>query len=261
MKKIQLLLLFLSFVTLSGCGKKPQEASVGEPAETTPVTDYAKSIQGAWVSYDVTKSGERLTKTTIVMDGYMAEAIFNADQNKFIKCFGGSWSVDKNVFSLTTEFSSDDPSQVGTTSDVVFYITSDTIAFEGDNSLWTRVDSGQQGDLAGAWLITGREQEGKMNHWEPGPRKTMKILSDKRFQWIAFNTETKEFFGTGGGTYEAANGTYTENIEFFSRDSSRVGASLRFDFQLQEGKWHHSGSSSKGDPIHEVWTRRKDLEK
>ena len=43
----------------------------------------------------------------------------------------------------------------------------------------------------------------------------MKILTGSRFQWIAYNTETKQFFGTGGGSYTAKNGVYTENIEFF----------------------------------------------
>ena len=85
----------------------------------------------------------------------------------------------------------------------------------------------------------------------------MKILSGSRFQWIAYNTETKEFMGTGGGTYTTTNGEYTENIEFFSRDVSRVGASLSFDYRLVDGKWNHSGLSSKGDPIHEIWSVRE----
>jgi hypothetical protein len=91
----------------------------------------------------------------------------------------------------------------------------------------------------------------------PGARRTMKILSGTRFQWIAYNTETKEFFGTGGGTYQTQNGKYTENIEFFSRDNSRVGSRLEFDFAVDGGNWNHKGLSSKGDPIDEIWTRRE----
>ncbi len=89
-----------------------------------------------------------------------------------------------------------------------------------------------------------------------GPRKTMKILSGTRFQWIAYNTATKEFMGTGGGTYTTIDGKYTENIGFFSRDDSRVGASLEFNYELKDGDWHHSGFSSKGNPIYEVWSKR-----
>jgi len=45
---------------------------------------------------------------------------------------------------------------------------------------------------------------------------------------------------------------------YFSKafDSSRVGASLSFDASLKEGKWHHSGLSSKGDKIYEIWERK-----
>src|SRR5690606_19688200 len=105
------------------------------------------------------------------------------------------------------------------------------------------------------WVITGRaDKEGNLNQMTPGDRRTVKILSGGRFQWIAFNSATKQVMGTGGGTYTAENGKYTENISFFSKDNNRVGASLEFEYQLKDGKWHHSGKSSKGDPIHEIWS-------
>jgi hypothetical protein len=125
---------------------------------------------------------------------------------------------------------------------------------------WNRIDDGNPGELYGAWLITGRERNGEISRSTPGARKTMKILSGTRFQWIAYNTDTGEFFGTGGGTYTTENGKYTENIEFFSRDNSRVGRSLRFEYEIKDGEWHHSGLSSKGEPIYEIWTSRADLD-
>ena len=84
----------------------------------------------------------------------------------------------------------------------------------------------------------------------------MKILSGTRFQWIACNTETKQFMGTCGGTYATLNAEYTENIDFFSRDVTKVGLSLSFNYELIDGNWHHSGFSSKGDPINEIWSLR-----
>jgi hypothetical protein len=122
-----------------------------------------------------------------------------------------------------------------------------------------RVDDGKPGALSGAWLITGRMANGKATKNTPGARRTMKILSGTRFQWIAYNVETKEFFGTGGGTYTTADGKYTENIEFFSRDNSRVGSSLNFDFSIEEGRWRHKGLSSKGEPIDEYWSKRESI--
>jgi hypothetical protein len=88
-----------------------------------------------------------------------------------------------------------------------------------------------------------------------GTRKTLKILSGTRFQWAAIDPGTKEFFGTGGGTYQFANGKYMEHIEFFSKDNNRIGATLAFDGKLENGDWHHSGLSSKGEKIYEIWSR------
>jgi hypothetical protein len=119
--------------------------------------------------------------------------------------------------------------------------------------IWEKL-SDSKDDLIGNWVITGRKQEGKISRSTPGARRTVKILSDGRFQWVAFNSETKEFSGTGGGTYTAKDGKYVETITFFSRDDSRVGAELGFDFKVIDGEWHHSGLSSKGDPIYEIWT-------
>ncbi len=127
---------------------------------------------------------------------------------------------------------------------------------DGRKEEWIHIDNGTPGKLSGAWLITGRMNDGKMSKMNPGARRTMKILSGTRFQWIAYNVDTKEFLGTGGGTYTTENGKYTENILFFSRDNNRVGASLQFDFTLEDGNWRHKGLSSKGDLIDEVWTKR-----
>ena len=89
-----------------------------------------------------------------------------------------------------------------------------------------------------------------------GARKTIKMISGTRFQWAAFNSETKQFSGTGGGTVILENGKYNEHIEFFSRNPDRVGADLSFDFKVDGNKWDHSGKSSTGSPIREIWTKQ-----
>lgn len=106
--------------------------------------------------------------------------------------------------------------------------------------------------------MSGRIRDGKTQMRDTAkPRKTMKVLSGTRFQWIAYNTETKQFMGTGGGTYTTLKGKYTENIEFFSRDNSKAGLSLVFDYSLENGTWNHKGFSSKGVAMHEIWGVRK----
>ena len=74
---------------------------------------------------------------------------------------------------------------------------------------------------------------------------------------LIFNLEKKEFKGTGGGTYTTINGKYSEKIEFFSRDNSRVGMNLEFNYDIDKGNWIHKGKTSKGDPLHEIWVKRK----
>ncbi len=128
------------------------------------------------------------------------------------------------------------------------------LTVNGATETYKRVDDSKS-QLAGHWLITGRMNNGSMQTITPGARRTIKLLTGTRFQWIAINVETKEFFGTGGGSYTFVNGKYTENIEFFSRDSTRVGASLSFDGKVEGNNWHHSGLSSRGEPIHEIWTK------
>ena len=213
-------------------------------------------LQGAWTSSETNEIGDEITITTIVIDGYLAETFYNKKTNAFVKTFGGYWTVKDSVFSITQEFSSSDSSTVGKTRDLIFDLKGDTITFKGSDKIWTRIDDGQYGELNGAWLISGRERDGNMVRRSPGDRKTMKILSGSRFQWIAYNTATGKFSGTGGGTYTAKNGTYTEHIEFFSRDNSRVGASLSFQYEVKENEWHHRGLSSKGKPIYEIWSPR-----
>ena len=112
--------------------------------------------------------------------------------------------------------------------------------------------------LDGQWLMGGRMRNGEISYRDTsGPRKTLKVLFNGRFQWIAFNTDTFAFMGTGGGNYSSVDGIYKEEIKFFSRDDSRVGAILPFDYELISGEWHHKGKSSKGVPIHEIWVQRE----
>ena len=253
------LILPLVLLLLFFCNKyNKNNASSLLTANTQSIINVENEIelQGAWTSSETNESGAHITITTIVMDGYLAETFYNEKTNAFIKTFGGFWTVKDSVISLTREFSSNDSLSVGKTRDLIFDLRGDSITFKGSDKIWTRIDDGKKGDLNGAWLISGRERDGNMIRRSPGARKTMKILSGSRLQWIAYNTDSGKFFGTGGGAYTAENGTYTEHIEFFSRDNSRVGANLSFQYEVKENEWHHHGLSSKGKPIYEIWSPR-----
>lgn len=210
---------------------------------------------GAWEQVE-----NNVRTTMICSDKFFAVTVYHVEEKKFIGTYGGSYRIESKTLIEAIEFNTLHNEMIG--KEDVFNIVSLangklSLKKEKNKTVWNKVDDGKPGALAGAWLITGRVVNNENQSITPGARKTMKIVSGTRFQWIAYNSDTKEFFGTGGGTYTTVDGKYTESLLFFSRDSNRVGAKLEFDFALEEGKWRHKGLSSKGDPIDEVWTKRE----
>lgn len=211
----------------------------------------AQELRGAW-KRDLDTAVQYMT----IADGYFSVATFHSGNKRFIRTRGGSARFNGSILEGTIEFNSSDKTEVRQqySHPVKRSGNSMRLDLEGITAEWKSVDNAVEG-LSGNWAITGREQNGQMAAIKPAARKTVKLMSETRFQWIAINAETGDFFGTGGGTYSFEDGQYTEHIEFFSRDSSRVGASLAFQGQLINGHWHHRGKSSKGDPIYEIWSR------
>lgn len=207
-----------------------------------PVQD---PVNGAWQ-----KQNADTKEVLIFQDNYFSHTVFSP--TAFISTRGGVYRYDNGKLVMNIEFDTKNKDAVGSKEEAVFTIDANGKGQWQGN--WTRLDKGV-GDLAGNWRITGRKQNDEMGQIRRGPRKTIKLLSGTRFQWAAINTETGEFFGTGGGTYTFKDGKYTEHIDFFSRDNSRVGASLSFDGSVKGNEWHHSGKSSQGAPIYEIWTR------
>ena len=214
------------------------------------------NITGAWQA-----GTDENQMVMIVADKFYSVAVYNKKDKNYIGTHGGVFRIEKNEFVFVNEFNTANKEDIGVEGRTTIQISGNTLKLGSGKIVWDfkRLDDGKPGALAGAWLITGRVTDNGMQTITPGARKTMKILSGSRFQWSAYNSETKEFFGTGGGTYTTENGKYTETIEVFSRDNSRVGAKLEFDFSFVDGNWRHSGKSSKGDPIDEIWTQRQKL--
>ncbi|MEQ1587754.1 MAG: membrane or secreted protein [Cyclobacteriaceae bacterium] len=216
---------------------------------------YSQDLTGAW------QSGPDENRSVMIVAGkFFSVAVYNVKDKTYTGTYGGTWRLEKDQFIEVQEFNTLKPELIGTEQRMTVTIQKDKLSFK-DGAEFARLDNGKPGALSGAWLITGRMgDDGTIQKRTPGARKTMKILSGTRFQWIAYNNETKEFFGTGGGTYTTVDGKYTETIEVFSRDNSRVGVKLEFDFSLLEGgDWRHHGKSSKGEPIDEVWSKREKI--
>ncbi len=216
----------------------------------------AQSLIGAWEA-KVTEDGRALRNVVIISEGYQVATFYDAETGVFVSTNGGTWQLDGTSLSETVEFDTKTPERVGTTISFEIILSKEELRIKDAPLVWKRLDDGHPGALAGAWLFAGRKRNGEIQRRDTNqPRKTMKILSGTRFQWIAYNTATKEFKGTGGGKYTTENGRYTEHIEFFSKDNARVGAQLGFDYEIKEGAWHHSGLNSKGQPMYEIWENR-----
>jgi hypothetical protein len=208
------------------------------------------SLAGAW---QLKKDG--LHHTLVFVDNYLSYALYDLNGKKFINTWGGPYKQQNKQIVVSIEYNATKPEEVQKSHTFQFDLTKDlSINVTGNKENWQRIDS-NDAPLAGVWRITNRKVDNQMNEMPLRDRRTLKILSGTRFQWVAINVKTGEFSGTGGGTYSFKDGKYIENIDFFSRDDSRVGASLTFNGKLDNGQWHHSGLSSKGAPIYEIWSR------
>lgn len=214
----------------------------------------ATVLNGAWKLQN-----SPMDEVAIFTDGYFVRTTYSKADKKLHYTYGGPYELDNsNTLSFKQEFNTANPESVGETINVPLNIQGGTITVDnnGSTETWKRLDDGK-GALAGVWRSGGRLQDGKVSYSPLGARKTFKVLSGSRFQWTAFNTETREMLGTGGGSYTYVNGKYTENIEFFSRDSSRVGVSLTFDGRVDSDNWYHSGKNSRGENMSEIWGKVK----
>src|SRR6187397_2427877 len=148
------------------------------------------SLTGAWNA----KNGS-IDHTLVFQDGYFSYSIYDKANRKFIRTWGGTFSEAGGQAHANIEFDTESKDNVGGHKHFAATVNGNTLNFDGGagvNSM-TRIDDGNT-NLAGTWRITGRMRDGSIQPIEKSARKTLKILSSTRFQWMAINTETKEFF-------------------------------------------------------------------
>lgn len=222
----------------------------------------AQLLTGAWklVTYNGKPFAEECIK--IFSDEYFMFAIHTAD-GAFVKAGGGNYKTNGTEYTEVQDFHTSDSTQVLKPLTYYFSLKKDelTISAKVNRNVetWKKVDDVST-PLSGTWRFGARvndEGVAGQRRGSASPRQTMKILSGNYFQWAAFNSETKQCSGTGGGTYKLQDNQYTETIHFFSRDNSRVGVSLTFDYKLNGADWYHKGKGTTGNPVSEVWEKVK----
>lgn len=211
----------------------------------------------------VYQASEKLAQGTrhfllLVSENYVIHSVYESGPAHFVSTMGGFYQTEGDSLHIALEFNSAFSETGEKKHDVAYSYAGGSLIFNGNASRpYTREPSLSQ-PLDGQWLFASRGPDtGQERRGDANPRKTLKFLKDGYFQWIAYNTESMEFFGTGGGRYAADKGSYTEVIQFFSRDDSRVGAELSFQFDRQDDDWHHRGSNSRGEPMYEIWAIRQ----
>jgi hypothetical protein len=210
------------------------------------------AMQGSWIN----RQGG-LCRMILIQDDYLIFTVYDEKNPTFHYCWGGPLKRANNQLLVRLDFHSKGIPVSGPYMQVKLQQEGDRIQLDEEGKL-TNCNKlkDPEGALTGVWRISSRQQNGQMTSIPLRARRTLKLLTGNRFQWVAISIETGEFFGTGGGSYQFDHGRYTENIAFFSRDSSRVGQKLQFsDKLLSDGQWEHSGNSSKGETLFEIWTR------
>lgn len=184
---------------------------------------------------------------------------YHIADKKFLGSEGGTWRKDGNDLILTYEWSSSDTANVGKEFKTSIRFSTSELRLGLFPQALKKLDTGSPGALMGEWIISGNYSNDVVAK-RPSPfypRRTMKILTGNHFQWISYNVKTKEFFGTGGGTYRTSiDGKYEETIEFFTKAASSIGKRVAFDYSFKDGDWRHKGQKSTGGPLDECWTPR-----
>ncbi len=207
------------------------------------------SLEGVWQNNE-----EGTVSTIIATDSYLSLVKYKTDGD-FLETFGG-----KYILSNTDEIFIDYDYHT-TSIDVVnsrqsYNVSLKKKSFEIKGIKYKKLDT-QKSVMNGLWQISARQNtNGEMQEMKAGSRKTYKILMDGYFQWIAFDNQSHEFFGSGGGTFTLDKGKYQEKILVFSKDKKRIGDVIIFDADVNNSEWIHFGVNSKGDNIKELWKKK-----
>ena len=187
--------------------------------------------------------GEK-THRVFLDENYLIETVFKTDDGFFVLSRGGFYTSENGSYNVQFEFNSNFEKDRLSTKKYDHKENWKDISFPNQN-------------LEGKWLMAGRvKPEGEQRRDITRSRKTMKILLNGYFQWIAFDTANMSFKGSGGGTYTAKEGAYVETLDYFSRDPEKVGKILPFEYTQKQNEWYHKGYTSKGAPMHEIWHKR-----
>ncbi len=203
------------------------------------------------------KEGRTVFHELKIEGDYFVHSVYETTPPRFVKTVGGFYTTQGDTLKVALEFNSNYQEDGISVLAIPYQLQGLRLLLDTGEQMAFTAAEGEAQALDGQWLFATRGPDsGQERRGEQNTRKTLKFLLNGRFQWIAYDTEGFQFKGTGGGSYTANDGKYTERIDYFSRDNARVGASLEFQYELQENDWHHRGKNSRGKPMYEIWAKR-----
>ncbi len=226
-------------------------------------TSYAQILNGAWRL--VEENGEPVKHEAIKLfsNSYFTYAAYHKNTGEFIEAKGGTYTLNNLSYKEHLEIDSNEPQHSGQTVAYKNTLEGNKLTLldlaTGDTQVWQRFDEGDNYQMTYCWRIHKKKDEGDTD-WrtiEYRPRKTLKMITNKRYQVLALNSETGQFVGSSGGAWSSEGDTYVEHVEFFSKDQSNVGRSLKFNRSFEDGLWFHTGKTTKGEEMMEYWHRYK----
>jgi hypothetical protein len=227
----------------------------------TSINAYSQVLPGVY-NDTIEENGVKKIHQVKLNKDYFIYNEYENNPPRFTKTMGGFTQIENTasgkLLVVLLEFNSDYPKDSIRQLSIPIKMVGENLQLNWFQELMLKPVKTESQDLDGEWLFATRGPDtGQKRRGEESTRKTLKFLKDGSFQWIAYDTDSFRFSGTGGGSYTAKNGVYTEQIEFFSKDDTRVGAQLKFNYELQGNDWHHTGNNSKGEPMYEIWSKRQ----
>jgi len=223
----------------------------------------AQTLNGGWRLVEVNDKPVKHEVTKLYSNSYFTYSAYDKNTGEFIEARGGLYALDHLSYKEHLEIDSKEPKHSGSTVDYKASLEDDTFIITnlktGEQERWLKFDEADNYKVAFCWRIHKKKDEGDAT-WrtiEYAPRKTLKMMTNSRYQVLALNSKTGQFVGSSGGNWTGSGDTYIENIEFFSKDQSNVGRSLKFNRTFEDGLWLHSGKTTKGELMLEKWHRYK----
>ncbi|MFC6922812.1 hypothetical protein [Microbulbifer taiwanensis] len=110
-------------------------------------------------------------------------------------------------------------------------------------------------EVIGVWELVSGEYingEGKLVDYKEIKLHSMKVISSSHFSFTSMKGE--EFWASGTGSYEFADGKYIEKLHYNSFGQN-PGATFIFDSKIDDDYWYNSRWKGDKRVEHEVWRR------